>query len=212
MTRFSGRFGVAIIVTFVLALAPILYARGTSDRDECVGDSALFDAEALHPEITLISEGPRSTNAAKRRMTGMIGSDDDRRAPMVFTVKRTFGLPNSLLQPAATLPGEREPDVVDAGLVEVGDATIPVRYGSERFSDSVRTTAYFMAYRGEPIASPLLTRLRAAVATYVGGRWPITLFVVSTSAHPARQAEIRERLDSFVESAWSHYHEVCTQG
>ena len=42
-----------------------------------------------------------------------------------------------------------------------------------------------------------------APASFVSGRWPITLFAVSTRAHPARVDEMDERLDGWIRAAWT---------
>jgi hypothetical protein len=209
VTRFSGRFGVVLVALFTLALAPIWYAQRAPLRDECQSDAALFEPDALHPGIELVTEGPRATRVEKRRLTGIINREAARHLSVIFTIHRTFGLPNALLQPAASLPGEREPDDVSTGVVLAGDTEIPVHYGTERFAESVRTTAYFMTYRGEPISSPLRARMRGAFDAIFHGRWPITLFVVSTQAHHARKSDIGESLDAWVLAAWTRYHEVC---
>jgi len=209
VTRLSGRFAVALIAIFAVSLAPVLLARTAGDRDECASESALFDAEALYPNIRLIVEGPRSTNPQKRRMTGIVDPPDERRRRMIFTITRTLGLPNGLLQPAAALPGDREPDVVETALVPVEGATIPIRYAYENLSDSIRTTAYFMTLRGKPISSPLWGRIAAAPSALLEGRWPITLFVISTRSHESQVEEVKEDMNDWIRGAWNHYHAVC---
>lgn len=209
MNRISGRFSVALIAIFALSLAPALYARLTVERDECASDAALFVPEALYPGIELITEGPRSTQPEHRRLTGVIAGEDPRDSSMIFTIVRTFGLPNGLLQPAAALPGEREPDEVEAGSVEVDGATIPIHYAYEQLSEAVRMTVYFMTLEGRPITSALGARLRGASEGLASGRWPITLFVASTLSHPSQTERTKLRMDDWVRRAFRHYHAVC---
>lgn len=210
MTWFSPRYALILTVLFVLALIPVSQARLSGERDECQSDAALLDRDALYPDIQLILDGPRSTSAENRRLTGIVESTDPRRPRMIFTITRSFGLPNGLLQPAAALPGEREPDVVEAGVVEAGATQIPVHYAYEQLTGGVRTTAYFMTHRGEPISSPLWTRLAAAPSALLSGRWPITLFVVSTRSHDAETERVKKQMNEWVRAVWTHYRAVCS--
>jgi hypothetical protein len=210
LTRFSGRFWPALIAIFILTLVPILHGRMVPARDECSSDEALFDQAALYPEIELVVKGPRSSSPERRRMTGIVARDEPSRR-LLFTITRTFGLPNGLVQPAAALPGEHEPDVVESASVVVDGLTIPIHYASERVSGFVQTTAYFMTYRGKPISSPMLVRLRGAPAALVASRWPISLFVVTSRAHTRNLENLKPRLDDWIRAAWTHYAQVCPE-
>lgn len=209
MTHLSGRFGVALILIFLIALTPMIYARWTGERNECENDAVLLDPEALYPDIRVITEGPLSTNPETRRLTGLLEPANERKGPMVFSIVRSFGLPSGLLQPADSLPGKREPDVVDLNVLEADGVEIPIRYASEELVGAVRTTTYFMAHRGKPVSNPLWTRLSSAPAAFFTGRWPITLFVISTRSHPAEVENVRGAMNDWVRAVWRHYQAVC---
>ena len=210
MTRFSGHYAAAIIAVAACAVLPIAYGQLRERGDECSSTEELLDASAIDPRSLLIMDGPKRTSLARQRLTARIDDDTVRRSPIVYTVNRAFGLPNQLLQPAASLPGQREPDVFERVVLATDEGELPFRYASEKRGSSIRTTAYFMTHRSRAIDSPFLARARSALPALLDGPHPITLFVASTQGHRGDVAADRARLEAWIRAAWRHYRNVCT--
>jgi hypothetical protein len=170
----------------------------------------LLDAPAIDPRSELITEGRRGSSLAQQRVSGYVASDDRFETPLVFSIARAHKLAPFLLQPAASLPGEREPDQLVTGAIDTPTGPVPVGYAFETRLSSVRRTGYFMTHRGAPVESPFLARTLSGPRALVEGRYPITLFVASTSSHESQRARARERIDDWLRAAWVHYNEVCS--
>ncbi len=209
MTRFSARRAAPLGVLLAIVLLPMWYGRFAPKHDECPSDAAVLDAATLDPRLEIISEGPKSTKIEARRLLAMLPGTAVDGAPLLVSIHRSFGLPNRLLQPAAALPGRREPDDVELKILPTPQGALPVHYAYERFGRSIRVTAYFMTYRLEAIRSPLWTRLRHGASSVFGGSWPITLVAIAGRARPSRLEQHRGRMDAWLLEAWAHYHAVC---
>ncbi len=208
MTRFSARRAAPLGVLLAVVLVPMWYGRLAPKHDECPSDAAVLDVAALDPRLEIISQGPKSTKIeAGRLLARLPGTDVD--GALLVSIHRSFGLPNRLLQPAAALPGRREPDDVELKILPTPQGALPVHYAYERFGRSIRVTAYFMTYRLEAIRSPLWTRLRHGASSVFGGSWPITLVAIAGRARPSRLEQHRGRMDAWLLEAWAHYHAVC---
>lgn len=209
MIRFSARFGAAIAVLGLLALAPVAYVGSARERDECQPPGALLDARAIDARTILVTEGDRATNFSKARLTGRIPRVEDGPAETIYTIMRSSRLLPVHSQPADALPGSREPDVVTSAELEVDGARLPMRYAVERKRQLIRITAYLVAYRSGAIERPFWALLRDAPGRLVSGRWPITLFVASTQSRIERRAAAEERVEALLRSAWRHYEATC---
>jgi hypothetical protein len=209
VTRLSDRYALSTGVVLAIFLIATSYGRSQPQRDECPSNEVLLDAQAIDASIEILTEGRPATSIEEGRLVGRLAAPDDRTAPLILTINRTFGLRNRVLQPAITLPGRREPDEVEASLLQTPDGPIPVHYAYERRGSHVRVAGYFMTYRGEAVRSPLWTRVRSGTAAIRGGSWPITLFAVSSVGHPSQLEENRSRMESWLLDAWDHYRRVC---
>jgi len=210
LTRFSPRLAWAAAALLVVALVPIAYGRYAPRADECGDPAALLDARAIDPITEATDQGPRGTDVERGRMLGTVKPRRALESGMVVAIQRAYGLPNRLLSPATALPGRREPDDVQLESLETAFGAIPVHYAYERRGRYTRLTAYAMAYRGEPIVSPLRTRLAGAPAALLSGRWPVTVFAAGVRTHSRDLAINRERIDVWLRDAWVRYRTVCT--
>jgi hypothetical protein len=185
------------------------YGRLGPEEDECPSDAAVLDAAALDPRLELILEGPKATKIEARRLLARLPGTAEHGAPMWVSIYRAFGLPNRLLEPAAGLPGRREPDDVESKILSTPHGDLPVHYAFEHRGRSIWVTAYFMAYRLEGIRSPLWTRLRHGPASVLGASWPITAVAIAGRMNPATRDQRLARMDAWLLEAWGHYQAVC---
>lgn len=209
MTRFSSRFGVPIALVAALALATIAYTRLIPDRDECADEAALLNGAAIDPRTVVVTMGARRTDLSARRLTGVIPPEKPGQTRLVYTVTRSYGLPSRLFQPAAALPGDMQPDIVEPAELDVEEGPLFFRYAYERNRTWLTLTAYFMVHRSRAIESPVWTILAGSPAALVDGRWPITLFVVSTRARQGRSEDAERRIEDWIRAAWTHYQVSC---
>lgn len=210
MTRFSALRAVPLGALLAIVLLPMWYARLIPAQDECSGgDAAFFESARLDPRLEIVMEGSKATNIARGRLLARLHEGIDERAPMWLAIQRTLGLPNRLLQPAASLPGRREPDEVESKILSTPLGDLPIQYAYERRGRTVQVTAYFMAHRLKGIRSPLWTRLLHGPAAVFGGSWPITLVTVAGRANPTRLDRLLPRLDAALLDSWAHYRAVC---
>jgi hypothetical protein len=210
VTRFSARYALIIGILLGIAQLPLVYGRIATQRDECPGNEALLDLAAIDPLATLVESGERATRIDAGRLTGTREPRSADESPMIFSVLRTFGLPNRLLQPASALPGRREPDQVKTAVLSTEHGDLPVQYAFERGGRVVRITAYFMVHRGAGIRSPLWTRLGEGSTALFDGTWPITLFAISGVERTRDLDRSIARMDEWLIGAWAHYQRVCS--
>jgi hypothetical protein len=212
VTRFSPRYALALAVVLALALVGILYGRLEPERDECAKHEVLLDPRAFSPPIELVHEGPRATDLANGRLTGIWPEASGRPVAVTVGIARTRGLSSVILQPAMVLPGRNEPDDIQVSVLETPEGKVPIHYAYERRGRYVRVTAYLMAHRGKAIRAPLSTRLRSGPASVWNGSWPITLFAAALSSHASVVEARRAFLDEWLVEAWVHYRKVCGTG
>ena len=213
MTRFSARYAAALGAVVALVLLPATLRSLLSDkRSDCVVPVAeLLEPSNFDAWSEILEKGSRPSDLEHERLVAVV-RDPERPRPIVYSVVRFTALANALLQPPAALPGMREPDRVESRLLETEDGPIPVGYGFEFRGSQIRTTAHFMTYEGEPIVSPLWTRVRGSLDALRSGPLPINLFVVSGFGHTSDQARVEERLDGWMRNAWNVYRDVCRGG
>ena len=209
MTRFSARYALPLGILLTIFLVPIWYGRLVQEQDECPGNAALLTAEVADPRLEIIRKGPKATNVDSGQLLALLRDSEDKLGPMAIAIYRSFGLPNRLLQPASALPGRREPDEIQLSVLPTAHGDLPIHYAFEQHGRNVRITAYIMAYRLEAIRSPLLTRLSQGPASFLDGRWPITLFAVAGRAHPSKLEKKLERMEAWLLEAWGRYHAIC---
>lgn len=209
MTRFSARFAIPLALLLALAGIGVLYGRSVPRQDECPSHAALLAPQAFDPALEPLAEGPRATDLGHGRLTALWPARPERAVAVAMV--RSYGLPNLLLQPAMALPGRNEPDDVRVGEIDTPAGRVPVHYAYERRGRGARLTAYLMAYRGEPVRSPVWTRIREGPRALTGGTWPITLFTAAVAGHVSELDARREDAEAWLRAAWSHYRAVCTR-
>lgn len=101
------------------------------------------------------------------------------------------------------------PDARTETLDANGHARLPVQHRSfvsERWTNSA---LYLYVLGGEPVARPLLARLRRAPEQLWRGTLPLTVILVEADFDTARSDEHRALLLDWIRAAWSRYREVC---
>ena len=209
MIRFSAGRATSLGVLLAIVLALSWYARLAPSHDECPSVGAMLDVARLDPRLRIISKGRKATQIEAGRLLAELPGAGDGTGPMLVAIQRSFGLSNRLLQPAAALPGRREPDDVESKILSTPHGDLPIHYAYERRGRSTRVTAYFMTYRLQGIRSALWTRVRHGPASVFGGSWPIRLVAIAGRAHPAKLERKLERMDAWLLGAWAHYRAVC---
>jgi len=212
VTRFSARRATSLGVLLAIVLALTWYGRLAPNQDECPSEGAILDVARLDPDLEIISTGRKSTEIETGRLLASLPRKEDGTGPLLVSIQRTFGLSNRLLQPAASLPGRREPDDVELKIWSTPHGDLPVHYAYERRGRATRVTAYFMTHRLQGIRSALWTRVRYGPASVFDGSWPIRLVAIAGHAHPARLEKNLERMDAWLRRAWAHYHAICGPG
>lgn len=199
MTRFSPRFALPLALLLGLALAGVLWARSVPKRDECPASAVLFDPGAFDPPLEPLEE-PRRWTAVWR-----LAPQHEVSVAMVSS----YGLPHVVLEPTVALPGREEADDVRTGELDTPEGPLPVHYAYERRGRSARVTAYVMAYRGEPVRSPIWTRVSEGPAALATGTWPIRLFAAAVRGHVSQLEERRADADRWLRAAWARYRALC---
>jgi len=69
--------------------------------------------------------------------------------------------------------------------------------------------AYLFAYRGRPVAQPLLALLEDAPRQLLRGSAPLTLFLVEARAPHRRTAAAEEAAERWLVAAWRQYRMAC---
>jgi len=71
--------------------------------------------------------------------------------------------------------------------------------------------AYLFAYRGRPVARPLLALLKDAPRQLLHGSAPLTLFLVEAKAPHRRTAAVEAVAEHWLVAAWHQYRTACAQ-
>ena len=210
--RVSGKYGVALVALLAVGAAPRIAAyRGVRGDDPCKAPGAM-KATSMIPGTLALGERLESLGPATFQWSeGEIENPALAKTPMQFQIIRSFDGPFLYENPVRFAGARLEPEELRVREVEVDAERIPVHIAWDRTKQPSRLVAYFFAFDGRPVRSPLAAQLRRAVGLALGGPRPTTLVLVSGVASPDDASVVEDAAAAWLGDAWRYFAHACRE-
>jgi hypothetical protein len=227
--RFSTRFAAALLLiagsAAALRVAVLRDARGA---DACASPGAL-KATSLIPGTVALGERLEALGGDTIQWSeGDVPNPVSARVPMRFQLVRSFDAPALYADPIALAsreepapgrepepaPRERhlQPEELRLAMEPTAVGALPIHLAwdhTEAPAGPSRLVAWYFAFDGVPVTSPLRAQLASAWSLAVRGPRPLTLVTLSAIATQATAARVEAAAVAWLRASWEYTARAC---
>lgn len=214
MTPIAERPLLPLLAILLTVLVPVVYhAYGDDEREDCADPASLLAAYRIPGTGDETERWDKHVNGWAQWTEGDILPGRSDVEPPTFLILRTFRSRRVYLRPTIFLPEKLEPDHVELQWIDVDGQQVPIHVGTifQHSKRSMKLAAYMFAYGDRPVADPFREELASALPQIVGGRRPLTLFLVSGFAKRDKMESIERPAREWLANAWRHYRDSCLE-